>query len=100
MKIYFNLEKDDKHCIETKIKAIYNYKVKELLKKGKSTNTDSDEVELLKYALINFNFSALRLKCKANTIKTDNKVLIARNNNNITITINDVQILQEYITSG
>ena len=100
MRIYFNIEKDDKHCIETKIKAIYNYKVRELLRKEKTTNKDSDEIELLKYVLMNFNFSALRLKCKANTIKTDNKVLIAREKNIITITINDVQILQEQITNG
>ena len=90
----------DNPCIQTKIKTLYNHKLNELLTKEKITNADSDEIELLKYALENFNFPSLRLKCELNKINSDNKVLIEKKNNTLTVTINDVQILQEHLSNG
>ena len=104
MKIYFSLEIDEemnyKHCIETEIKKLYNNKIIRLLKKDKITIRDSDEFELLKYTLENFNFFSLRLKCELNKKKSDNKVVIIKENNIITVTINKIQILQEYLGDG
>ncbi|MCD4742144.1 MAG: hypothetical protein K8R67_06670 [Desulfobacteraceae bacterium] len=102
MKIYFILDIDEdmnfKHCIETKIKKLYNYKITQLLKKEKISNRDSDEFELLKYALENFNFFSLRLKCEINKKKSDNKVVITKEKNILIVTINEVQILQEHLS--
>ena len=65
MKIFFNIGMTvgtvDNPCIETKIKKLYNKKLNELLKKEKISNSDSEEIELLKYALENFNFSTMSI---------------------------------------
>lgn len=104
MKIYFSLDIDEdmnfKHCIETKIKKLYNNKITRLLKKEKISNRDSDEFELLKYALENFNFFSLRLECEINKKKSDNKVVITKEKNILIVTINEVQILQERLSNG
>ena len=104
MKIFFNIGMTigtvDNPCIETKIKKLYNNKLHELLKKEKISNSDAEEIELLKYALENFNFSALRLKCELNKIKSENMVLLEKENDILTVTINNVQILQEDLSHG
>ena len=87
----------DNPCIETKIKTLYNKKLTKLLKKEKVTRVDSDEFELLKYALENFNFQSLRTKCELNKIESDNIVLIEKKNNNLIVKINSIKILQEYL---
>lgn len=104
MKIYLNVGKTtgmvDNPCIETKIKKLYNNKLNKLLKKEKINNKDSKELELLKYALENFNFSALRIKCELNKIKSKNKILLKKKNDILTVTINNVQILKEDLRHG
>ena len=90
----------DNPCIQAKLKMLYNHKLNELLTKEKITNADSKEIELLKYAMENFNFPLLRSKCESNKISSDNKVLIEKKNNTLTVAINNVQILQEYLSNG
>ena len=87
----------DNPCIETKIKTLYNKKLTQLLKKEKVTKVDSDELELLKYALENFNFPSLRIKCELNKIESENIVLIEKNNSDLVVKINNIKILQEYL---
>jgi hypothetical protein len=104
MKINFNIGEAegmvDNPCIQTKLKMLYNLKVTELLKKENITDEDSDEVELLKYALKNFNFSSLRRKCELNRVYSNNKVLIEKENNILTVAINNVQVYRENLKNG
>jgi len=103
MKIFFKVGKTrgtvDNPCIQTKIKILYNYKLKELLTKKNVNGKDAAEIELLKYALEKFDFSKLRLQCEKHRIDGENIAVIEQGENYLKVFINKVEIWQEYIKS-